>query len=79
MDCDDLLRMLSRRRATASAEYRPCLNAFLLPFGAPGTDRRAGGLPPLSNLSVNPGARQTRRSDQMHSLGGPNPDCPNGL
>src|SRR6266567_4920414 len=27
---------ISRRRAIASAVYRPCLNAFLLPFGAPG-------------------------------------------
>jgi hypothetical protein len=26
----------SRPRAIASAVYRPCLNAFLLPFGAPG-------------------------------------------
>ena len=25
-----------RRRAIASAVYRPCLSAFLLPFGAPG-------------------------------------------
>src|SRR4029077_16599782 len=35
MDCDDLLRMLSRCRAMASTKYRLCLNAFLLPIGAP--------------------------------------------
>jgi len=27
---------ISRRRAMASAVYRPCLSAFLFPFGAPG-------------------------------------------
>ena len=27
---------ISRRHAIASAVYRPCLNAFLLPLGAPG-------------------------------------------
>jgi hypothetical protein len=33
---DGLADEISRRRAMASAVYRPCLKAFLFPFGAPG-------------------------------------------
>jgi len=56
--CEPLFfrREMSRRRATASAKYRPCLNAFLLPFGTPG-DRLPYG---RSSTSIWPHIRRFR-------------------